>query len=63
MHDFQMVTILSTIQHACIQLGNHQHPVKVNNYKHSRRDSRKSIDALIEEHVEQMPQATQQNRF
>ena len=34
-------------------LGNHHHPVKVGNC----RDSRKRIDALIEEHVERTPQA------
>ena len=37
-----------TTQRACIHLGNHPHPVKVGNCK----DSRKHIDALIEEHVE-----------
>jgi hypothetical protein len=43
-----------TTQRACIDLGNHCHPVKVGNCK----DSRKHIDALIEEHVERTPQAT-----
>jgi hypothetical protein len=42
-----------TTQRACIHLGNHRHPVKVGNC----RDSRKRIDALIEEHVERTPQA------
>ena len=44
-------------QRACIHLGNHCHPVKVGNC----RDSRKRIDALIEEHVERIPQATHKN--
>jgi hypothetical protein len=43
-----------TTQRACIHLGNHLHPVKIGNC----RDSRKRIDALLEEHVEQTPQAT-----
>ncbi len=41
-------------QRACIHLGSHQHPVKVGNC----RDSRKRIDALLEEHVDRTPQAT-----
>ena len=40
-------------QQACIHLGVHRHPVKVGDC----RDSRKHIEALIEEHVERMPQA------
>ena len=43
-----------TTQRVCIHLGNHCHPVKVGNC----RDRRQRIDALIEEHVEQTPQAT-----
>ena len=43
-----------TTQWACIHLGNHRHFVKVGNC----RDSRKHIDTLIEEHIEQTPQAT-----
>ena len=39
---------------ACIHLGHHNHPVKVGDY----RQTRKKIDALIEKHVEQTPQAT-----
>ena len=42
------------MQRACIHLGQHQHPVRIGDY----RDARKKIDALIEEHVEQTPQAT-----
>ena len=42
-----------TSQRACIHLGHHSHPVKVGNY----RQSRKKIDALIEKHVERIPQA------
>ena len=42
-----------TSQRACIHLGHHSHPVKVGDY----RQSRKKIDALIEEHVEWTPQA------
>ena len=41
-------------QRAYIHLGHHSHPVKVGDYRHSR----KKIDALIEEHVDQTPQAT-----
>ena len=41
-------------QRACIHLGSHQHPVKVGDY----RDSRKRINALLQEHVERTPQAT-----
>src|ERR1700737_1150508 len=41
-------------QRACIHIGTHQHPVKVGDC----RDSRKRINALIEEHVERTPQAT-----
>ena len=41
-------------QRACIHLGSHQHPVKVGHC----RDSRKRINALLEEHVERTPQAT-----
>ena len=43
-----------TSQRACIHLGHHSHPVKVGDY----RESRKKIDALIEKHVERTPQAT-----
>ena len=43
-----------TSQRACIHLGHHNHPIKVGDY----RQSRKKIDALIEEHVERTPQAT-----
>ena len=42
-----------TSQRACIHLGHHSHPVKVGDY----RQSRKKIDALIEKHVERIPQA------
>jgi hypothetical protein len=35
-------------------MGKHPHPVKVGNC----RDSRKRIDAFIEEHMERLPQAT-----
>ena len=41
-------------ERACIHLGHHSHPVKVGNY----RQSRKRIDALIKEHVDRTPQAT-----
>jgi ribosome biogenesis protein Nip4 len=41
-------------QRACIHIDTHQHPVKVGDC----RDSRKRINALIEEHVERTPQAT-----
>jgi hypothetical protein len=41
-------------QIACIHIGTHQHPVKVGDY----RDSRKRINALLEEHVDCSPQAT-----
>ena len=41
-------------QRACIHIGTHQHPVKVGDC----RDSRKRINALLEEHVERTPQAT-----
>ena len=43
-----------TSQRACIHLGHHSHPVKVGDC----RESRKKIDALIEKHVDQTPQAT-----
>ena len=43
-----------TTQRACIHLGNHPHSIKIGNYKNSR----KHIDALIEEHVEWISQAT-----
>jgi hypothetical protein len=38
-------------QRACIHIGTHQHPVKVGDCK----DSRKRINALLEEHVERSP--------
>jgi hypothetical protein len=41
-------------QRASIHLGTHQHPVKIGDC----RDSRKRINALLEEHVERTPQAT-----
>lgn len=41
-------------QRACIHIGQHQHPVKVGDC----RASRHRIEALIEEHVENTPQAT-----
>ena len=41
-------------QRTCIHLGHHSHPVKVGDYRHSR----KKIDALIEKHVDRTPQAT-----
>jgi hypothetical protein len=41
-------------QRACIHIGIHQHPMKVG----VCRNSRKYINALIEEHVERTPQAT-----
>ena len=44
-----------TTQHACIHLGFHRHPVKAGNC----RSNRKCIDALIQEHVEKTPQASQ----
>ena len=40
-------------QRACIYHGHHSHCVKVSDY----RQSRKKIDALIEEHVDWIPQA------
>ena len=43
-----------TSQRACIRFGHHSHPVKVGDC----RESRKKIDAFIEKHVEQTPQAT-----
>ena len=43
----------NTNQRACIHLGYHSHPVKVGDYKQSR----KKIDALIEEHIDRTPQA------
>ena len=43
-----------TSQRACIHLGHHSHPVKVGDY----RQSRKKIDGLIDEHIERTPQAT-----
>ena len=43
-----------TSHRACIHLDHHSHPVKVGDY----RESRKKIDALIEKHVEQTQQAT-----
>jgi hypothetical protein len=41
-------------QRVCIHIGTYQHPMKVKNYK----DSRKRINALLEEHVDRSPQAT-----
>ena len=43
-----------TSHRACIHLSHHNHLVKVGDY----RQSRKKIDALIEEHVEWTPQTT-----
>jgi hypothetical protein len=40
-------------QRTCIHIGTHQHPVKVRDCK----DSRKHINALLEEHVDRSPQA------
>ena len=42
---------------ACIHIGTHQHPVKVGDFI----DNRERINALIEEHVQCMPQATHNN--
>ena len=39
---------------ACIHLGNHDHPVKVGDY----RDTKAEISGLIEEQIEKTPQAT-----
>ena len=41
-------------QRACLHLGHYSHLVKVGDYRHNR----KKIDALIEEYVDQTPQAT-----
>ena len=42
------------MQRACIHLGQHQHPVRVGDY----RDARKKINVPIEEHIEQTSQST-----